>query len=68
MVGLVLGILVTVVALALVACVFSVLGGVYTAALYRFATTGQAAGGFLERPTVGLIVRSPTAPPQAAQV
>lgn len=39
-------IVVAVLALALVAAFFSVLGGVYRAALYRFATTNQAPAGF----------------------
>ncbi|HJQ93229.1 MAG TPA: DUF6159 family protein [Candidatus Thermoplasmatota archaeon] len=45
-VGLVTGIAVLVLGVVLVAALFSVLDGVYKAALYRYATTGVAAGGF----------------------
>jgi hypothetical protein len=44
--GLVAGIAVLVLGIVLVAALFSVLDGVYKAALYRYATTGDAAGGF----------------------
>jgi len=41
-----LGIAFAVVALGLLAAIGSALSGVFNAALYRFATTGEAAGGF----------------------
>jgi hypothetical protein len=44
--GLVAGIAVLVLGVVLVMALFSVLDGVYKAALYRYATTGVAAGGF----------------------
>jgi hypothetical protein len=44
--GLVAGLAVLVLGIVLVAALFSVLDGVYKAALYRYATTGVAAGGF----------------------
>lgn len=44
--GLVAGVVVLVLGIVLVAALFSVLDGVYKAALYRYATAGEAAGGF----------------------
>lgn len=44
--GVVIGLAVLVLGIVLVAALFSVLDGVYKAALYRYATTGVPAGGF----------------------
>lgn len=45
-IGLVLGVGVLVLGIIVTTALFSVLGGVYKAALYRYATTGQETGGF----------------------
>lgn len=46
LVGVILGVAILVLAVLGVTALFAVLQGVYKAALYRYATSGQAAGGF----------------------
>ncbi len=56
--GAMIGIVLTVLSVIFVAALFSVVAGVYKAAVYRYATTGQAVAGFSSEDLGGAFTRS----------